>query len=403
MKKYIYTISAILAITSIAACSNDRTKTLDDCPVVASMVPYGTDSLLFCEQQLIKDTLDIPLSLLAEDFELIRLDNQDEALVGEQMVIVSDNFMLVWNHDKNPVKMFDRKGNFLGNLGAIGQGPGEYKALYDAQIDEANNRIYLQQWSSSELLVYDLQGNTLPNIPLCMRVPKAKLKINTSDSLIAVMALPFPDMPAVAWVQDFKGNRKSSIDRDHHTAYDFNSEVYACYNTDAFDCLIRYMMPTREDTLYHYDYTENRLRPYLTMHFTDTDPIPVHTYLELPHHFTGHMAEMAQISKNMFGTTGPINYIIDKQTRKGAYMHLINDFLADEELPLLSFDGSFPPFPNFRNGYYILNIDPGNLRDILEKKLKDGKFSPERQQKLSELKDSIQENDNNYILLAKLK
>lgn len=400
MKEHIHTIFAILILASSAACSDSHTKTLEDCPVVASMVPAGTDSLFFCEQQLIKDTLDIPLSLLAEDFELIRLDNQDEALVGEHMVILSDNFMLVWTC---PVKMFDRKGNFICNLGAVGQGPGEYQAVYDAQIDEANNRIYLLPWTSSELLVYDLKGNILPNIPLCMRVPKAKLKINAADSLIAVMALPFPDMPAVAWVQDFKGNRKSSIDRDHHTAYDYNSEVYACYNTDAFDCLIRYMMPTREDTFYHYDYTENRLRPYLTMRFTDTDPIPVHTYLELPHHFTGHMAEMAQISKNMFGTTGTVNYIIDKQTRKGAYMHLINDFLADEKLPLLGFDGSFPPFPNFRNGYYILNMDPGNLRDILDKRLKSGKLSLERQQKLSELKTSIQEIDNNYILLARLK
>lgn len=400
MNKHLRNLSYILALAGILACSESRTKTLDDCPEVASIVPAGADSMFVCEQGLMKDTLDIPLSLLAEDFELIRLDNREEALVGEHMVIVSDNYMLVWS---SPVKMFDRKGNFLGNLGAIGQGPGEYQYVYDAQIDETNNRIYLLPWTSSQLLSYDLQRNTLPDIPLCMRIPKAKLKINTTDSLIAVMALPFPDMPAVAWVQDFKGNRKSSIDRSHHTAYDYNSEVYACYNTDAFDCLIRYMMPTREDTLYHYDFANNRLRPYLTMRFTVTDPIPVHTYLELPHHFTGHMAEMTQVSKNMFGTTGRVNYIIDKTTRKGAYMHLRNDFLADEELPLLSFDGGFPPFPNFRNGYYILNIDPGNLRDILDKRLKSGKLSPERQQKLTELKASIHENDNNYILLAKLK
>lgn len=84
-------------------------------------------------------------------------------------------------------------------------------------------------------------------------------------------------------------------------------------------------------------------------------------------------------------------------------MHLINDFLGDENLPLYSFDGYFPPFPNFRNGYYILNRDPGNLRDALGKSLKSGKLSPERQQKLVELQASIHENDNNYILLAKLK
>lgn len=63
----------------------------------------------------------------------------------------------------------------------------------------------------------------------------------------------------------------------------------------------------------------------------------------------------------MFDSANPAYYIIDKQTLKGAYMHLINDFLGNTELPLRSFDGHHPPFPNFRNGYFILNMDPGKF------------------------------------------
>ena len=84
-------------------------------------------------------------------------------------------------------------------------------------------------------------------------------------------------------------------------------------------------------------------------------------------------------------------------------MNLFNDFLGNETLPLTSFDGNFPPYPNFRNGYYILNIEPGNLRDKLEKNLKAGKLSPGRQEKVTKLLDSIGPNDNNILLLAKLK
>lgn len=34
------------------------------------------------------------------------------------------------------VQAFDRKGYFITMIGSIGQGPGEYQTIYDAQIDE---------------------------------------------------------------------------------------------------------------------------------------------------------------------------------------------------------------------------------------------------------------------------
>lgn len=384
-------------------CSGVSTKTLDECPVVIQTETLAGHPLTTCNQKLLSDTLQIPLSLLTEDLEIIRFDNRDEALMGEQMVIVSENYLLVWNQE-HPVRLFDRKGHFLTNIGASGQGPGEYQALYDAQIDEANNRIYMLPWTIGQLLVYDLQGNVLPSIPLCLNIPKGKLWINTKDSLIAVFALPFPDIPAVAWTQDFKGERKDYVEAGSLTAYDYNTEVYCGYNNPGiFDCMLKYCLPARKDTLYHYDFHANRLNPRFTMTFTSVDPIPNHAFYELPHHFLGTTAESIQISKNIFGSTNPKHFIIDKQNGKGAYMHLINDFLGNEELPLTGFDGNFPPYPNFRNGYYILNQDPGNLRDRLEKSMKTGKLSPEQKEKVTQLLNSVNENDNNILFLAKLK
>ena len=384
-------------------CNGLSTKTLNKCPVVIQTETLAGHPLTVCDQKQLNDTLQIPLSLLAENLEIIRFDNRDEALMGEQMVIVSDNYLLVWNQE-HPVRLFDRKGNFLANIGANGQGPGEYQALYDAQIDEANNRIYMLPWTVGQLLVYDLQENVLPSIPLCLNIPKGKLWINAKDSLIAVFALPFPNIPAVAWTQDFKGERKDYIEAGSLTAYDYNAEVYAGYNIDnVFDCLLICHLPPRKDTLYHYDYLHNRLIPHFTMTITSNDPIPNHAFFELPHHFLGTTAESIQLSATMFGTTNTKQFIIDKATGKGAYMHLVNDFLGNEELPLSSFDGNFPPYPNFRNGYYILNQDPGNLRDRLEKSMATGSLLPEQKEKATRLLNSIGENDNNILFLAKLK
>ena len=398
-------MNKILALINGVCCSiwigcNDvSTKTLNECPVVIQTETLAGHPLTVCDQKQLNDTLQIPLSLLAENLEIIRFDNRDEALMGEQMVIVSDNYLLVWNQE-HPVRLFDRKGNFLANIGANGQGPDEYQALYDAQIDEANNRIYMLPWTVGQLLVYDLQGNVLPSIPLCLNIPKGKLWINAK----AVFALPFPNIPAVAWTQDFKGERKDYIEAGSLTAYDYNAEVYAGYNIDnVFDCLLICHLPPRKDTLYHYDYLHNRLIPHFTMTFTSNDPIPNHAFFELPHHFLGTTAESIQLSATMFGTTNTKQFIIDKATGKGAYMHLVNDFLGNEELPLSSFDGNFPPYPNFRNGYYILNQDPGNLRDRLEKSMATGSLLPEQKEKATRLLNSIGENDNNILFLAKLK
>lgn len=67
------------------------------------------------------DTVRIPLSFFTEKLEIVKLDSRDEALVGQTGVTISDNYILVHGSQPNPFKLFDRKGNFLTNIGAIGQ------------------------------------------------------------------------------------------------------------------------------------------------------------------------------------------------------------------------------------------------------------------------------------------
>lgn len=149
--------------TNQSAQANDP---LANSPIVGQYVQVGTDKVMSCDQKLLADTVRIPLSFFAEELEIVKLDNRDEALVGQTGMTISDNYILMHGRQPNPFKLFDRKGNFLTNIGAIGQGPGEYQMVYDAKLDEANNRIYILPWNASQLLVYDLQGKVLDPIPL---------------------------------------------------------------------------------------------------------------------------------------------------------------------------------------------------------------------------------------------
>ena len=120
-------MNRLLALINIVCCSiwtgcsSVNIKTLDECPVVIQTETIAGHPLTVCDQKLLNDTLQIPLSLLAENLEIIHFDNREEALMGEHQVVLSDNYMLVWHSDVQPAKLFDRKGKFLTTIGAKGQ------------------------------------------------------------------------------------------------------------------------------------------------------------------------------------------------------------------------------------------------------------------------------------------
>ena len=56
------------------------------------------------------------------------------------------------------------------------------------------------------------------------------------------------------------------------------------------------------------------------------------------------------------------------------------------------------------NGYYYRFVEPIVLMEEIQKALDEHpEWNEERRQKLETLKDSFNENDNNYIILGKLK
>ena len=405
MNKTMTFLGSLLIATIATSCgtgSKDLAENTNDplanSPIVGQYVQVGTDKVMACDQKLLADTVRIPLSFFTEEMELVKLDNRDEALVGQTGVTVSDNYILVYGSRQNPFKLFDRKGKFLTNIGAIGQGPGEYQMVYDAKLDEANNRIYILPWNASQLLVYDLQGNVLDPIPLCLRCPKAKFNVDLSEGKVSIVLLPFKGYPAVAWTQDLEGKRIDFIEPGHLEApQDFSNEVTAGFNIPGvFDVNILCIMPTRVDSLYRYASDKNRLIPTFTLNFANTDKIPWHGYGEYPHHFVGNFSEPpVEVSPGSWTNGQTFHYIVDKETGKGSFFTLYNDYFGNLEIGY--------PSSAFFNGYYTRNIEPGNLMTDIENALKNQDITAEMRKKLTDLQASIDENDNNYVMIAQLK
>ena len=188
-------LASLMFIGGLSSCSNEgqsqKSSALDTQPIAGSVEVINGDSMWVCNLSALKDTVVLPLSYFADELQIVKLDNRDEALVPVRNVIVSDNYILVWGKDQTPFKLFDKSGKFLANVGAFGQGPGEYQLIYDAQIDEVGGRIYLLPWNAKSLLAYDLKGQAVQSIPLPGLVPKGVFKANTKDSLLSVFLLPF--------------------------------------------------------------------------------------------------------------------------------------------------------------------------------------------------------------------
>lgn len=358
---------------------------LDKSPIVGKIVTNNNqDSLIACDISLLKDTIDLPLSFLISDFDVIILDNRIEALITENEggVEVSDNYIGI--HSSTGYKLFDREGRYISTLSSRGQGPKEYLiSIYDSYIDEVESCVYLLPMMSKNILTYDLQGNTQKPIPLVFNVGKGRFRVNTQEKYVDIFTLPFDNNIPVFWRQDFKGNLLNKIAPNHLiiSPPDYSNEINVYQNTEQIDLCFFHWIP-KVDTLYHYQEKTNSLFPVFTAKFKDD--IIQHEYVELPNHFL----------IRLINPSYQYTYIlVDKQTLKGSYVRLKIDILGN-------ISGS--SWIEMNKGFYIANMYAYELKEQLSK-VNINNFSSEIQDIVSQLTNNLRDDDNNVILVGKLK
>ena len=158
-------------IISLVSCSKEKEMTTDfwgkGIGIVAERSIIDGDTIILCDYNKVKKyTLkEIPYSLIASNYSLVKLDNSNEkAFLSAQItpIAISQNYIAVYSYDYSPLKLFSRKdGKYIRDIGSRGQGPGEYDMVLYAQIDEDSNSIYLLSSQSNVILVYDINGTYL--------------------------------------------------------------------------------------------------------------------------------------------------------------------------------------------------------------------------------------------------
>lgn len=390
-----------ILLTSICfySCNKKQQGTeidvLGKSPIVGeTVINANRDSVIVCDISLLKDTIDLPLSFLIFVFDVVILENKTEALIGEGEggIEISNNYIGIYS--QTGYKLFDRKGRYLTTLSSRGQGPKEYLiSIYDSYINEDENCVYLLPMMSNNLLTYNLQGEDLKPIPLAFNIGKGRFRINNEENHVSVFTLPFNNDIPIYWEQDFDGNvlRKIASDNFIISPPDYSNELNLFQNTEntgSIDLSFFHWVP-KPDTLYHYKEHMNSLSPVFTVKFKDE--IIQHDYIELPNHY---FIRLIHPSYQSMHPSYQYTYIlIDKRTLKGSYVRLKIDAL-----------GNIPgaKWIEMNRGYYIANMYAHELKEQLSK-VKINNFSSEIQNIVQQLINNIGEDDNNIILVGKLK
>jgi hypothetical protein len=376
----IYLIAGAFFLT---ACSGKNHKELRDPNAYYSkMVNVGAFDVVVCDISKITKKVKFPISKLVDDCEIVYLETPD-VLPELRRYDVSENFICVAGEGK-PVKLFKRNGTFITDIGKIGRGPGEYGFTPNQIIiEEESNSIFLTAaFGIDKILHFDLEGNFVGNITLLYKSPKAQVQIK-SDT-ITVISMVFDDQTPIVYQQSVDGKiiQCLPIIKNLISKPNFDNEIISSFNTNSLDFQI-----ASEDTLFHYNVTNNNLEPKLVF-------LPIQNSIKpIIHEFSNYYFASGRykIGGNKFERW---DVIINRENLETVFCdEIVNDF----------YGGITNRLFGCRNGRYIASKPALNLINEITQILKEDEINNQMKQKLKEILGHIQENDNDVLFIGKLK
>lgn len=348
------------------------------------VVDTDNSQVLVCNYDDVKETRDIKFSELMDTIQIIKFEDTPDAYFKCHLMYFSDNYIAVVQQENRPVILFDKSGKFITEVGAPGNGPGEYNSsIKDCILDEKNNAIYLLPFSGPKILKYDFNGNYRGEIKFPASINKGKMSLQ-SDSTLSVFHLCFNDENG----QKFNGasvNLNNDSIRyfyieDLAVSLDqggFNHEVWSYRSADGFPVSMTY-----NNTLYHFNPKENIVESAFIFNINKEEHEDVKFYIlnEIPGYY-------------IVGIVGDAkDVMIDKKNNVAYNVNYINDYL-----------GNLSSWLMVQDGYYWSEFEPIEFAEILEEALKSDSL-PETQRKyLENMLSELNENDNDILLLGKLK
>ena len=220
----------ILLVFKLSSCISPDIKPLEnDWDVVAHWSLIEGDSVMVADVNKAEVEATLPLEMIADDYQVIKLDKEAEEFRELSDAFITENYIGISSYNNEPFRLFKKDGTFFRPIGALGEEEnGNYETVSNAQIDEANNRIYIMPENIKEtptskrkierkapvILAYDLEGNFLHEIPLACRIgfgSSFKVDAQKGEIIVIGQEVKTERKEYRTWVQDMEGNLKYGI------------------------------------------------------------------------------------------------------------------------------------------------------------------------------------------------
>ena len=419
MKKHLILLSLLLPFLSCSEKPSGNVKSFwDDLDVVAEKVVVDGDSAILCDYNKIKgqERKTIPFAELFEDYEVVKLDNEDErALLSAHntAVLISDNYIGVHCYEKFPFKLFRRSdGKYLRDIGGYGQGPGEYSAVQKAQIDEEHNRIYILPALLNKLFIYDLEGTYLSSVPLSS-ISGLEFRVDSKNERIYFLSMIGAEHGVFLQILDMQGHVLQELSSEKYDVRGMQPE-FAHNNASAYDIYIDYH-PIRfysstvdVNSVYanQYDRTNpHNIVDFLCHYLPDENRfLPQFGIKNLDDMYIIYEFSNQYVVETLMSTYGVSEddlksetIIVDKKTGKGCRFDGIR-------MPSGLLLKMYTSMRFYRDGYLLANVFGSELDRQIEK-LDRSTLTSSEQKELERLDSMIHDGkeDCNIIFIAKMK
>ena len=396
----------ILFLLGLVSCVPSEINSPDkNWDIVSYWEQVKGDSIIVTPIDKIKAEMNIPLEILSEEYQVIKLDNGANLSHRLSDVFISDNYIALSN-GSHPLKLFKRDGTFIREIGALGNKKGQYDYVIDVQINEIENQIYILPnhttgGESNGILVYNLQGIFLQEIPLFNKsMYGSAFKVNSSkDEIIIISSLmqQFPNRYYI-WVQDKNGNFKYGLYPGHKKTDLYCAQnVLSLNHTESMETFLLYggngtlyNGEINEEYLSHYNKEENRLIPKFRV-LTQNNGIFIY---ELPFYY---IVEEGMDSYRGIEHIQANKSIIDKRTLKSCRF---SGFITPEGLLLDQYDILFKT----HDGYFSLVEQESQILERIQR-INKKDLTKKQKEGLDKLQHMIEEDaeDGFLLFMAKFK
>ena len=401
-------IILIALVISAYACSNPSPQ--GDGSVKEVMV--GGNKVLVCLFDKVKsETVTAPLSRFVEHFEIVQLETCENAFFNTTAnITVTEKYIGVRPIYGDNYTLFDRAGKFFCTVSRKGRGPGEYPiSINDDIIDEKNGIIYLALTFSNKLLVYNTSGQFLKEFVLPHRFDQPKIFL--SEGTLAVVQAPImfqqpnrtinqADVMMVKFdVKTGEMLEQLAPPYEHLILKSLSGFPNTFRNVpDVFDWFPNYQSEEHIqcDTIYHIDIKRNKLIPFFTV---EANNLANENFKPFCYQVNKNL-----ILINLFKFKGPReepkDYYIAadlKSKISTRFNKVANDYLGNMIISRDDFH------LKITNGYYTTSIQPEDLMEDIEKRLKESSCTQKDREILKKTLSTLKEGTNNVVFIGKIK